>query len=206
MRIYFTLALLIITSIVGCHKSEQKQVEQPKINQDQEALATANNRIQELSAQIDQLRIENQRLKAKNDFLTSQNEVIQPRIQQLIACYGTGIWDYGDDINFPVFVKSMKGADVRDIMAELNERFQKNKQPKITIKKKEGRTVFIGVDNEEQLGEQMGSNGALSYMTAVTYSLISVKGIDCVFFDIGDGEHASPGKYCKDSLEPLTPK
>lgn len=56
------------------------------------------------------------------------------------------------------------------------------------------------------LGEQMGSNGALSYMTAVAYSLVSVKGIDCVFFDIGEGEHASPGKYCKDSLEPLTPQ
>lgn len=206
MRIYFYLALIIIASIVGCDKSEQKQVEQPKINQDQEALATANNRIQELSAQIDQLRIENQRLKAKNDFLMSQNEIMSPRMQQLITCYGTGIWDYDDDINSPMFVKSMKEAGVQDVIAELNERFQKDKQPKITIKKKEGHTVFLGVDNEEQLGEQMGSNGALSYITAVTYSLISVKGIDCVFFDIGEGEHASPGKYCKDSLEPLTPK
>lgn len=206
MRIYFSLALLIIAGIIGCEKSEQKQVVQQKMNQDQEALATANSKIQELSAQIDQLSIENQRLKAKNDFLASQNEVMQPRIQQLIACYGTGIWDYGDNIDSPVFVKSMKGAGVRDVIDELNERFQKYKQPKIIIKKKEGRTVFIGVDNEEQLGEQMGSNGALSYMTAVTYSLISVKGIDCVFFDIGEGEHASPGKYCKDSLEPLAPK
>jgi len=85
MRIYFYLALLIIASIAGCDKSEQKQIEQPKINQDQDALATANSRIQELSAQIDQLRIDNQRLKAKNDFLTSQNEIMQPRIQQLIT-------------------------------------------------------------------------------------------------------------------------
>jgi hypothetical protein len=206
MRIHLILVTLIIASIAGCEKSDQKQVVQPQINQDQEALVNANSKIQELSAQIDQLRIENQRLKAKNDFLASQNEVIQPRTQQLIACYGTGIWDYGDDINYPVFVKSMKGAGVRDVIDELNVRFQKDKQPKITIKKKEDRTVFIGVDNEEQLGEQMGSNGTLSYMTAVTYSLISVKGIDCVFFDIGEHEHASPGKYCKDSLEPLSPK
>ncbi|HWR72984.1 MAG TPA: hypothetical protein VN604_07425 [Nitrospirota bacterium] len=205
MRHHFYLALLIIAIIIGCDKSEQKQVEQLNINQDQQALATANNRIQEMSAQIDQLRIEIQRLKAKNDFLASQNELMQPRMQQLITCYGAGIWDYGEDTNSAVFIKSMKGAGVRDVIAELNERFQKYKQPKIKIKKKEGRTVFIGVDNEEQLGEQMGSNGALSYMTAVTYSLISVKDIDCVYFDIGESGHASPAKYCKDHLEPLTP-
>jgi hypothetical protein len=206
MRIFISLALLLIVSIVSCQKTEQRQVDQPAVNQDKEALATANNKIQELSAQIEQLRLENQHLKAKNDFLAAQNQVIQPRIQQLIACYGAGIWDYGDDPNFPVFVKSMKGASVQDITAELNKRFRKDKQPKIIIKKKEGRTVFIGVDNEDQLGEQMGSNGALSYMTAVTYSLVSIKGIDCVYFDIGESEHASPGKYCKDNLEPLTPQ
>jgi len=148
----------------------------------------------------------NQRLKAKNDLLASQNENVQPRIQELIAGYGTGIWDYAENTNYPVFVKSMKGAGVRDVMAELNDRFRKYKQPKVQFKKKEDATVFISVDNEDQLGEQMGSNGALGYMAVVTYSLTSVKGIDCVYFDIGESEHASPGKYCKDRLEPLTPK
>jgi len=206
MQIFLSLAFLIMVSILACEKPVQKQVEQPKNNQQQGALTTANNKIQELSAQIEQLKTEILRLKTKNDFLTSQNAIIQPRIQQLIACYGTGIWDYSDAINFPVFVKSMKGSGVQDIIAELNERFKKYKQPQIIIKKKEGRTVFIGIDNEDQLGEQMGSNGALSYMTAVTYSLVSVKGIECVYFDIGESEHAGPGKYCNDSLEPLTPK
>ena len=206
MRKDLLLAILVIASIIGCNRPEQRKVVPPPTSQDQEALMNANRKNLQLTAQIDQLRIENERLKAKNDFLATQNKVIQPRTQQLIACYGTGIWDYGEDIDFPVFVKSMKGAGVRDIIGELNARFQKDKQPKIVIKKREGSTVVIGVDNEEQLGEQMGSSGAVSYMTAVTYSLVSVKGIDCVFFDIGEGDHASPGKYCKDSLEPLAPE
>jgi hypothetical protein len=206
MRIHFLLSMLVVVSILGCEKSEQKQVAQPKINQDQEALVNTNSKIQELSAQIGQLRIENQRLRANNVFFASQNKDIQPRIRQLIAGYGTGIWDYGENINYPVFVKSMKGAGVRDVIAELNERFQKFKQPKIVFNKREESTVFIGVDNEEKLDEQMGSSGALSYMTAVTYSLTSVKGVDCVYFDIGEGDHASPGKYCNDSLEPFLPK
>jgi hypothetical protein len=206
MRTHLLLAILIIVSISGCDKTEQKQVVKAKANQDQQALANANIKIQELSAQIDQLRVENQQLKSKNDFLSHQNEDIQPWIQRLIAGYGTGIWHYSENINYPVFVKSMKGAGVRDVIAALNEMFQKFKQPKIKYIKKEDSTVFVGVDNEEQLSERMGSDGALSYMTAVTYSLTSVKGIDCVYFDIGGGEHASPGKYCKDSLEPLSQK
>jgi hypothetical protein len=193
-------------AVVACEKHEQKPVAQPEVKQDQEALANANSKIQEQAAQIDQLKSENQRVKAKNDFLASQNENIQPRIQALIAGYGTGIWDYAEDTNDLVFVKSMKGAGLRDVMTELNDRFKKYKQPQVQYKKKKDSTVFVGVDNEDQLGERMGSNGALGYMAIVTYSLTSVKDIDCVYFDIGESEHASHGKYCIDRLEPLTPK
>jgi len=211
MRTNSLMALALILTVVACEKSEQRPaaqqpVAQPEVKQDQEALANANIKIQELTAQLDQLKLDNQRLKAKNDLLASQSENIRTRIQELIAGYGTGIWDYAGNANYPIFVKSMKDAGVREVIAELNDRFQKYKQPKVKFKKKEHDTVFIGVDNEEQLEEQMGSNGAIGYMTTVTYSLTSVKGIACVYFDIGEGEHASPGKYCKDNLEPLTPK
>ena len=199
------ITLIAIVSVVSCQKADQKQVQQSTINQDKEALAKANDKVQELSSQIEQLRLENQRLRTKNEFLTSQNEIIQPRMEQLIACYGPGIWDYADDSNDLVFVKSMKGAGFRDVITELNDRFKKYKQPRVEFKKKEDGTVFVGVDNEDQLGEQMGSNGALGYIAIVTYSLVSVEGVDCVYFDIGESEHASPGKYCKDHLEPPTP-
>ncbi len=206
MRINSLLSLVMILTVVACEKPEQKPIAQPEVKKDREALANANSKIQELSSQIEQLKNENQRLKTKNDLLAYQNNFIQPRLQQLIAGYGTGIWDYDENTDYPVFVKSMKNAGVREVIAELNDRFKKYKQPKVEFKKKEHDTVFIGVDNEDQLEEQMGSHGAIGYMTMVTYSLTSVKGIDCVYFDIGEGEHASPGKYCKDNLEPLTPK
>ncbi len=206
MRRSLLLALVMILTLMACEKHEQKPVAQPEVKQDQEALVNANSKMQELSAQLDQLKYENQRLKAKIDILVSQNENVQPRIQALIAGYGTGIWDYAEDTNDIIFVKSMKGAGLRDVMTELNDRFKKYKQPRVQFKKKEDGTVFVGVDNEDQLGERMGSNGALGYMAIITYSLTSVKGIDCVYFDIGESEHASPGKYCKDHLEPFTPR
>ncbi len=211
MRIKSLMALVLILTAVACEKTEQKPVVQqpvapPEVKHDAEALANANSKIQELTDQIDQLKNENQRLTTKNDLLASQNNHIRPRLQQLIAGYGTGIWDYAENSDYPVFVKSMKDTGVQEVIAELNGRFQKYNQPKVKFEKKKDGTVFISVDNEDQLDEEMGSNGAIAYMTMVTYSLTSVKGIDCVYFDIGEGEHASPGKYCKDSLEPLTPK
>jgi hypothetical protein len=174
MRISVLLAILILAVASGCERPEQRQVvqhkevDQSRVDDDVRALADARGKIQALSGRIDQIGLENQRLKARNDLLESQARDMQPLIRQLVAGYGTGIWDYGNNINFPVFVRSMRGANVREVIAALNERFRKFGQPRILYKKKHDHTVFIGVDNEDQLGEQMGSNGALSYMTSVT--------------------------------------
>lgn len=195
------LVALAFATSAGCDTSEQKQVKEPEIRQDQESLAQAKG----LSGQLEQLKKENQQLRAANERLELANKDTEARIQQLIAGYGTGIWDYEDD-DYPVFVKSMKGAGLKEVVAELNERFQQSKQPKIILKKKKDKRVFVGVDNEEQLGGQMGSNGALSYMTAIMYSLTSVKGIECVYFDIEEGDHAGPAEYCKDTPAPFLPQ
>jgi outer membrane murein-binding lipoprotein Lpp len=188
-RILLLIAILVITSVAGCEKDRQTQTDQLEIEKE------------ELAKQVEQLRMENEKIKEKNEYLEFQNKELQPRIQQLISGYGPGIWGYEENNNFPVFVKSMPGVDVTTIINKLNERFKKDGQPLIKYKKKEQRTVFIGLDSEKQLGERMGSYGALSYMAAVSYSLTSVREIDCVYFDIREHEHAGPGKYCEGNLE-----
>jgi len=177
---HLLLLAFIITSLASCEKSKQEG--QTKGDQQQVALENANKKILDLTTELEQVRVENQRLKTENERLASGVISITPRAQQLIACYGTGIWDYGDDPEFPVFVKAMQGSGVREIVSELNERFWKYKQPSIRLKRQEGHTVFVGVKNEEELGEEMGSHGAESYMTVVAFSLVSVKSIDCVHF------------------------
>ncbi len=206
VRFRLFLALILIFVILGCRKAEQKHAVQPEANQAQSALANAEARMQKLSAQVEQLQIENQRLRGKNTFLESQNRNLLPRIQRLMDGYGTGIWDYDATAQYPVFVESLKGAGVRGMIVAMNKRFRRSREPIVLFKKKEGNTVFIGVDNDEQLGEQMGSDGALGYMTSVAYSLTSIPGVQCVYFAIEGGEHASPGKYCKGRLEPLEPQ
>lgn len=107
-------------------------------------------------------------------------------------------------ISTPVFIKSVKAKNISEMTAVLNTYLSQAGFPGITFKKWDGTTVIIGVDNEERLSEQMGSSGAISYITTVTYSLTSLKGVDCIYFDIEEGDHAGPGKYCKFGVEPIT--
>jgi hypothetical protein len=199
------LAVFVLLSPAACEKAGQPPAP-AGARQDREAPATDRDKIAELSAELERLRIENRDLAARNEELALQNKEAGPRIQQLISGYGTGIWDYGDDDVYPVFMKPMKGAGFKEIIAELNSRFRKEGGPEIRFEKKDRGTVYLTISDEEMLGERMGSQGALSYMAAVTYSLTSVQGVDCVFFAIGQSDHAAPGKYCKKNLEPFLPQ
>lgn len=198
--------ILVFTGVFGCERAtpppEKATQSSSARNQDQEALAEANRKIEELSSQLEQLRTENRKLTDRNEILVRQQKEFEPRVQQLISGYGTGIWDYTDDGNYPVFVKAMKGAGFKEVIAELNKRFRKQGQPELRVKKKDQATIYLTVSDEELLGERMGSHGASAYLEVIRYSLASVNGIECVYFDIGEGDHAVPGKYCRDGLKP----
>ena len=42
---------------------------------------------------------------------------------------------------------------------------------------------------------QMGSSGATICTQSVIYSLATLENVDCVYFDIREGNHAGPGKH-----------
>lgn len=60
-----------------------------------------------------------------------------------------------------------------------------------------GCSEYIGVDDDERLSRRMGSFGARSHINAVTYTITSVKDIDCISLEIEEGDHAVPGEYCR---------
>ena len=49
--------------------------------------------------------------------------------------------------------------------------------------------------NDLNLTVQMGSSGAAIYTQSVIYSLATLENVDCVYFDIREGNHAGPGKH-----------
>ena len=84
---------------------------------------------------------------------------------------------------------------IRQTINEYNA--EKNHFPKVILSKIDNRIVYIKVNDEELLTQRMGTYGASEYMKEVQNTITAVEGIDCVYFDIEEGDHAFPGKYCK---------
>lgn len=74
---------------------------------------------------------------------------------------------------------------------------EKDNLPKVILSKIDKNTVFIKVDDDARLTQRMGTYGAAEYMKDVYTAITSVDGIDCVYFDIEEGVHAYPMKYCR---------
>lgn len=225
---------LMLINILGCDNSKPQILEIPELQNQEvleaqrdeivELKKTHRKKILKLQNEIEQLhmkineRTDTNELEKRNKELIAQNEELVDelrkfqnqkkemikRIEVLIDGYQTGLWSAdGADI-YPIFKQPLKSSDVQTVISELNNEFMKTDLPKILFQKKENNIVFIGIDDAEQLTERMGSNGALSYMAEVTYSITSVKDVECVLFEFEEGDHAVPGQYCRYSFEPQT--
>ncbi len=194
---YLSLILILILyiSLLGCgnSKSEKAQSELKELNKKHQLALSENTK---LSNEIERLQKENKELRIKNEMLANKQEDLKEWSEKLVEGYGTGIW-YIDKWSLPIFVKSMPSADVNKIIEELNLRFAKDSLPRIIFKKIKNKTVYVGLDNDDLLTQRMGSYGAATYLNSVTYSIASVKGINCVWFEFEEGDHAIPGEYCR---------
>jgi len=195
MKYSIIFSILFIICLAGCTNPEFER---------------AKTEIEEAKATIDNLRLENQKirqdtlklkgdckaLKLENERLSIQIKELNEWSKKMADGYGTGIW-ITDESTYPVFIKSMKSANVADIINELNKLYEKNRSPKIVFKKIDGRKAYVIVENSEQLTQRMGTSGASSYLKEVSYSICSVKNIDCVNIEFAKGDHAFPGDYCR---------
>jgi hypothetical protein len=225
MRICILLTVIIILFVgsFGCSDSgvEEMKNELEAANLEAERtkneLEAANQRIREIdlslkekSENLEKVNSENIRLSAnystlQDDFntlkikcnsLSIKYEELDIWSKKLADGYGAGIW-YMDESDRPVFFKSIENADTKAVVEDLNEKFRKESLPEIVLKNIVDKTAYIGTDNDEMLTQRMGSFGARAYIRAVTYSITSVKDIDCILLDIKEGDHALPGEYCR---------
>ncbi len=211
MRFRFLLifVLILYAFCSGCSDSELEKTKteltsaRERLGKIELSLDEANKDLETVKAENMRLTSENtklqddfSRLKLESGLLSDNYEELKAWSKKLVGGYGPGIW-YMDESDRPVFVKSMKSSKTDDIARELNRRFRKDGLPEIILKKVSDRKAYLGVDNEELLTQRMGSFGARSYMNAVIYSLTSIEGIDCIYFEFKEGDHAIPGEYCK---------
>ncbi len=191
----YLAVFMFIISLFGCGDAdlEKAQLELKGAKESVSALKLEN---EKLLNQIYELQGEIERLESDNKRLVSKLEELKECSLKLLDSYGPGIWDV-DEFMCPRFLRSVKSANINHVVEELNKFYEKEGLPKIFLKRIDKGIAYVGVEDEKMLTQQMGSHGATSYMKAVTYSLASVKGIDCVFFTFEWGDHAIPGEYCR---------
>jgi hypothetical protein len=66
-------------------------------------------------------------------------------------------------------------------------------------------TLVVTVGDPEHLTQRLGTTGALCYLAAVTFSLTSIDGVEYVWLDVPDGDHAGPGRFGRASFPYLLP-
>ncbi|HMR20284.1 MAG TPA: hypothetical protein PKA53_13355 [Sphingobacterium sp.] len=105
------------------------------------------------------------------------------------------IWEYDYDTDSVVRIGGVgeKEFSIAELVHMINTRY-KNKV-KIHLIKQQDDTVFIQIDSATYLTQQMGSAGARDFMTVATFTLTEAEGVEYVFFDFTEGDHAAPGVY-----------
>lgn len=153
-------------------------------------LQTENKQLQEVRRQYMLLQSSHGSLKDRYDQLENWSKA-------LVEGYGPGIWKQSEPFFRPLYAKRPRVSSIQGIIDELNEHHRMKNNPLLVLKKVENRVVHLGVSDDRKLTTQMGSSGASTYLQTAAYSLNSLKGVDCVSFEIEEGDHAGPGKFCR---------
>jgi len=67
----------------------------------------------------------------------------------------------------------------------------------IAFKKISRDTVYIKVNNSDELTQRSGTAGAMMYLAKATYNLTELNGILYVNMDFEEGDHAMPGTFSR---------
>lgn len=139
------------------------------------------------------LESENKQLR---DAIENSHDDVVAQLKQTLNEKGPSIWGC-DDINATKVLKKkpMAGSNLPALIAAFNQAHASREQLFLQFKTLERDTVVITVDDPDLLTQQMGSTGAMCYLAGATFTLTSLNGIDSVWFDFSEGDHASPGRY-----------
>jgi hypothetical protein len=88
-------------------------------------------------------------------------------------------------------------VSVDGLIALMNGRYPQIRLSRMAVS---GDTLFVRIDQEKHLTQELGSTGADAYMAEATYNLTSCPGIRVVHFRFKRGEHATPGSYTREEF------
>lgn len=88
--------------------------------------------------------------------------------------------------------------NVRDMIDALNLKY-----PQIILEeiKKSNDTLYVKIDEATYLTQQIGTEGATTYLAEATFALTEPVGIHVVDFSFKEGDHAVPKPYTRESFK-----
>jgi len=100
-------------------------------------------------------------------------------------------------------LKQLKPVEKEVLTGEMMEKIVNKTWPRVQIKYLgiSNDTAYISIPDSEILTQQMGSEGAESFMISTVYSFTEIKGVKYVSFDFEFGDHANPGVYNRNSWD-----
>ncbi len=146
---------------------------------------------------LEEIEFDSDRVESNARFQKEQYKRLEEWSKALVKGYGPGIWTFGDpNLTRPLFDRKPVDPTVKGIVEEINA-VKGIYGPNTILRKIENGIVYLGVDEDQKLTDQMGSFGANAFLQSVTYSLWSLEDVKCVDWNFEEGSHASPGRFCK---------
>jgi hypothetical protein len=193
-RGYVVLATLLFLAM-GCNngKAPTSDAALAECRQARDLLRAQNDRLEE---QIADAQSKANALQSEIDSLAIKNNELAQWSRQVAERFGPSVWFVGPDEK-PLPYQSIPNATPQLLLRRLNGLFKQTHQPRATLKKIEGDTAFIRIEEQRHLTQEMGTTGATAYLQAITYTLTSLPSIQYVAFDFEAGDHAMPGRYSR---------
>lgn len=88
--------------------------------------------------------------------------------------------------------------NISNVLEAINRKYPENK---LVFEKQNADTVFVKIEDANNLTQASGSTGARVFLAESTYSLTEVPDIRVVFFNFKIGDHATPGAYTRKSFD-----
>ena len=189
------LTTLSLTSL-GCSNERSAQTEEQ-----QRQIRALRHQNDSLQRQLRTLR-DSLRQRSAKIFDLKDDLRLQKKLRPLLLDNRVGLWEPVEQATRIRFGDSLDAQSAEDLVAAFNERFVNNRSarsfnPHLQLQSVQGAVARVGVSDDDQLGERMGSAGSEMYMATLTYALTSLCRIDSVYLDIEYGSHASPDYYSR---------
>ena len=138
--------------------------------------------------------------------LQGRDAQLWDRLAEVLWDDKPAVWLCDSDIQEVERTEWLETNDIAAVVQALNRAHGESAHPPTLVHiGTEGDTVRLSVENANTLTHGMGTTGAQCFLASATFSVTSLPGVDYVWLDFEEGDHARPGRYGRANFPHLFP-